>query len=79
MIQEGVDQSPTVMARRRVDHHAGGFVYRDDMIIFVKDAQRQFFRNEIKRLRIRKGSFNMVPLGSFPCVRPLAGAGYLSR
>ena len=49
--QQRIDQRACVMPRRRVHHHAPGFVKHDHIVVFIDDVQRNIFRLRLQRHR----------------------------
>ena len=44
---EGIHQRPRVVSVARMDHHAGGFVDHQDVVILISDVQRNVFRKNL--------------------------------
>ena len=42
--QQRIDQRARIMPRRRMHHHAPGFIEHDHIFIFIDDIQRNVFR-----------------------------------
>ena len=53
MIEDRIYQCVAVVSGSRVYDHPFGFVYHKDILIFIQDIQRDIFREDIHRLRIR--------------------------
>ncbi len=54
--QQGVDQRPAGVSRRRVDGEPGGLIDDDDVFVLVDDGDRDRLRRRLRLLRGRDGS-----------------------
>jgi len=48
-VQERIYQRPARVARARVNHHPGGFVHNDEVVVHVQQFERQIFRQRLRR------------------------------
>ena len=54
VMQQGVDQGPVRVARRRVDHHAHGLVHHDHVPVLIHHVQRDVLGPGLRLLRLRQ-------------------------
>ncbi len=48
VMREGVDERALVVAVAGMDHHAGGFVDHEHVVIFIDDLQRNLLRDDLQ-------------------------------
>lgn len=61
VMEEGIDQGPLAVSRRRMDHQSGWFVDDDQVRVFVKNLQRYFLRYDFRRADGREGDTDRFP------------------
>ena len=53
VVEQGVDQGPVRVPRRRVDHHPHRLIDHDDVLVLIDHIQRDILRQGVRRLRLR--------------------------
>src|SRR6201999_4018051 len=61
MGDEGVDQCPFRIARCRMDHHAGGLVDHDEIVVLIDDVEIHRLALRLGGRRLRYGEFEDLP------------------
>ena len=61
VVQQGIDQRPVRVSRRRMHHQSLGLVDHNNVIVLVHHVQRDILRNKIHRFRLRKQHRNGLP------------------
>ena len=67
VVEEGVDERPGRVPRGRVDDHSFGLVDDQKVFVLIDDVQRDVFRLQLQRFRLRQGEGNLHP-GCYPQV-----------
>ena len=60
MIHDGIHQRTAVVPRRRMNHHPFRLVYHQNILIFIKNIQRNVFRPDIRFNGFRKGKADII-------------------
>ena len=61
VVQEGIDQCSAGMPGCRVNHHTLGLVDYDDILVFIKNVERNIFRKHLCRLGFRQSDRKAFP------------------
>jgi hypothetical protein len=65
--QEALDERAALVPRRRMDDHSGGLVHDEEMLVLVRDPQRQLLC-----LEGRRGRRGRLELEGLPAAQPVA-------
>ena len=65
MIKERADESPALVARRRMDYHPGTLVYDYDIAVFINDVERDILRLDFEFLYLGEYDRYLIPRGKF--------------
>ena len=63
VIHNRIDKRMLIMSRRRMDNHSLRLIDHKDVIVFIKDIQRDIFRTDVRDFRFRNKDADLLTGG----------------